>query len=32
MRRVNPSGHLYQKIGQLASKTGPAATRRDKNP
>jgi len=30
MRRVDPPGNLYQKVGQLASKSGPAATGRDK--
>jgi hypothetical protein len=27
MRCVNPPGHLYQKVGHLASKSGLAATR-----
>ena len=32
IRRANPPGHLYQKVGQLASKSGLAETRRDKIP
>jgi hypothetical protein len=29
MRPVDPPGHVYQKVGQLASKSGPAATGRE---
>src|SRR3989339_1800245 len=29
MRAVDPPGNLYQKVGQLASKSGPAATGRE---
>ena len=32
IRRANPPGHLYQKVGQLASKSGLAETRQDKIP